>query len=97
MTNRDVAVTQDYHELTKLAYINLGNKPPLYKTYSGVPTVSLPSDFPEPTTSALSAISGAVPGSNSLAPASLDLPGLAQLLYFSAGVVRSARRLGSRS
>ena len=61
MSNQDVAVTQGYHESTKLAYINLSNKPPLYKTYSGVPTFTLPSDFPEPAASALAAVSSSLP------------------------------------
>ncbi|MFQ6026705.1 MAG: SagB/ThcOx family dehydrogenase [Dehalococcoidia bacterium] len=84
MSNRDVSVSQSYHESTKLAYINLSNKPPLYKTYSGVPKISLPDDFPELQASALAAVSG----SGSTAAAALDLAELAQLLYFSAGVIR---------
>ena len=45
MNNRDVEAAIDYHQSTKLAYINLANKPPLYKTYSGLPEIPLPSDF----------------------------------------------------
>ena len=56
MQNRDTAAARNYHESTKLAYINLANKPPLYKSYSGLPTIDLPADFPSPETPTLAAV-----------------------------------------
>ena len=85
MQNRNTDATFNYHESTKLAYINLANKPPLYKTYSGLPTVPLPAEFPSPETPALDAI-GAYQASGGPEP---TITTLAQLLYYCAGVIRT--------
>ena len=85
MENRDVEAARDYHESTKLAYINLRNKPPLYKSYSGLPIIPLPTGFDPPACSTLEAVAGT--GSQD-GTRSLDLTLLAQLLHFSAGLVR---------
>ena len=86
MPNADTAAARAYHDSTKLAYINLSNKPPLYKTYSGLPTLALPANFPVPDTPTLAAVSSIAPDGG---PAP-DLPLMAQLLYFTAGVIRTA-------
>ena len=83
MNNRDVEAAIDYHQSTKLAYINLANKPPLYKTYSGLPEIPLPSDFNTPGIPTLDAVSGTTDEE----PEPLDLAALARMLYFSAGVL----------
>ncbi len=85
MQNRDTSVALNYHESTKLAYINLANKPPLYKSYSGLPALPLPAEFPDPempTLDAVSAYAASGGGEPSIAT-------LAQLLYFCAGVIRT--------
>jgi hypothetical protein len=46
MSNQDTAAARAYHEATKLCYIDLRHKPPLYKSYPGQPIVTLPTDFP---------------------------------------------------
>ena len=48
MDNRDITAARDYHEATKLAYINVRNKPPLYKWYAGLPEIALHTDFTQP-------------------------------------------------
>lgn len=73
--NQDIQAARDYHEATKLAYINLSNKPPLYKVYVGGELVALPMPAPE--------MVAEPPG----ATGSLDITTLARLLYFSAGLV----------
>ncbi len=83
MNNQDIDVARDYHESTKLAYINLSNKPPLYKAYPSLADISLPTDFSPPQTPTLEAVAG-IPGKD---PDELDLTALARLLYFSAGVL----------
>ena len=78
---------RDYHEATKLTYINLRTKPPLYKTYQDIPKFPLPSEFPSPEMPALEAAGGIG------TPAAASTPGLkamAQLLFYSAGLVRKA-------
>lgn len=85
MQNRDTSAALNYHESTKLAYINLSNKPPLYKSYSGLPTVSLPADFPSPAIPTLEAV-GTYQAGGGPEP---TLATLAQLLYFCAGVIRT--------
>ncbi len=84
MSNRDTSIARHFHDATKLAYINLANKPPLYKTYYGLPAIPLPADFPSPPVPALDAVSAVAPA----AGPELDLTALAQLLYFTAGVIR---------
>ena len=86
MTNQDVEAAQAYHEATKLAYINLRNKPPLYKSYAGLPVIPLPTNFSTPEASTLDAEAG----SATQGMGTPDLATLAQLLFFSAGLVRQA-------
>jgi SagB-type dehydrogenase family enzyme len=76
VSNQDIQAARDYHAVTKLAYINLGNKPPLYKVYADGELVALP--IP-----ALESVAG-TPGGSGL----LDITSLARLLYLSAGLVR---------
>ncbi len=87
MTNQRVDTARQYHESTKLTYINLRNKPPLYKSYPGLPTVELPVDGLALDAPTLPAVAGEISGPG----ATLDLQRLAQLLYYSAGVIRKAR------
>ena len=95
MTNQDIEFAQAYHEATKLTYINLRNKPPLYKSYAGLATVSLPANFssPEvPTLDAVARVERITPLSSPLVrgdiEGSIDLTALAQMLFFSAGLIR---------
>ena len=86
MTNQNAPATRQFHEATKLTYINLRNKPPLYKSYPGLPDIPLPDDSLALETPALPSVAGQPPG-----PAGkLDLNTLAQLLYYSCGVIRKA-------
>lgn len=91
MNNQDIEAAKEYHESTKLAYINLSNKPPLYKAYSGLPEIPLPTDFTPPQTPTLEAVGSApeIPSDPPLYMGGerLDLAELARLLHFSAGVL----------
>jgi SagB-type dehydrogenase family enzyme len=82
MSNQDTAAARAYHESTKLCYIDLRHKPPLYKSYPGQPIVTLPTHFPWPDLPTLDAV--AAP----MGIGALDLTTLAQLLFFSAGLVK---------
>ena len=84
MTNRDTVAARDYHEVTKLSYINLRNKPPLYKSYSGLPAIALPTDVSHPRVPTLDAMTGADHGD---APV-VDLGALSRLLLLTAGLVK---------
>jgi SagB-type dehydrogenase family enzyme len=89
MNNRDLDVARGYHESTKLAYINLRNKPPLFKTYPGAQRIALPTDSPALEAGTLDAVassSGRTLQTSGPGP-DLDLNHLAQLLHFSAAVV----------
>lgn len=91
MSNQDIEAALTYHEATKLSYINLLNKPPLYKPYIGLPVLPLPTDFPPPEAPTLDAVATVDPPIVPPSPGglvSLDLTTLAQLLFFSAGLVR---------
>ena len=91
MSNRDIRDALSYHDATKLSYINLDNKPPMHKAYPHLAAVPLPEDFPYPRVSAVDALCGWTARSG----AQLELPTLAQLLFFSAGMVKKGTVRGA--
>ena len=76
-----------FNEATKLQYINLDNKPPLYKVYPGLRAISLPdvAELQGPQMPTLAAIKGDDAAGSS---APLTLEKLTTLLYHSAAVIR---------
>ena len=84
MPNSDTGAARSFHDATKLSYISLSTKPPLYKSYPGLPTVDLPSQMPSPEAPALPAVGGVMSPSHG----PLDLEAVAQLLHYSAGLIR---------
>ena len=84
MPNSDTSAARSFHDATKLSYISLATKPPLYKSYPGLPSVGLPADLPSPGAATLPAVAGLE--SDTRGP--LDLSALAQLLHYSAGLIR---------
>ena len=84
MPNTDTSAARSFHDATKLSYINLSTKPPLYKSYPGRPAVALPSEMPSPGAATLPSVGGVM----SQASGPLDLPALSQLLHYSAGLIR---------
>ena len=86
MSEQETDPALNYHEATKLAYINLANKPPLYKSYPASPAISLPTDFSFPQLSTLKAIAGEAESMEG----NINLETVASLLYHSAGVIRKA-------
>ena len=87
MSNLESEAARGYHEATKLGYINLRTKPSLYKTYRDIPTFRLPSEFPSPEMPTLEAVGGK---GSTTGPSPLSLTGLAQILFYSAGLIRKA-------
>ena len=88
MTTADNAsVALRFNEATKLQYINLDNKPPLYKVYPGLRAIGLPdvAGLPGPQMPTLAAIRGDG-GNDQSGP--LTLEKLTSLLYHSAAVIR---------
>ena len=85
MANSDQEAAWAFHDATKLSYINLRTKPPLYKSYPGLPQVPLPKAAPQemPVLDAVSRV-----GRSNSGP--LDLPDVAQLLHYSAGLIRKS-------
>ncbi len=81
-------VAASFNEATKLQYINLRNKPPLYKTYPGLRAIPLP-DVASSSGLAMSTLQ-AIRGTNQDATAEgpVTLQTLADLLYHSAAVIR---------
>jgi len=75
-----------YHESTKLSYINLKNKPPLYKSYQGLTVFPMPGENLDLDVPVLEAVASAL----ARPKAPLELLGLARLLYLSAGLIRKA-------
>ena len=76
-----------FNEATKLQYINLDNKPPLYKVYPGLRAIALPNvaEGPGPAMPTLAAIRGDGNGDSS---GQLTLEKLTTLLYHAAAVIR---------
>jgi SagB-type dehydrogenase family enzyme len=96
--NNNLDAALQYHSGTKHSYQSLRmnphtldweNKPLLFKIYPTLEVTRLPRDFHDTGRSALSAIA-ATPSSQE-AEAIPDLETLAQLLFFSAGVIRSKK------
>jgi SagB-type dehydrogenase family enzyme len=94
VSNHDIQATWHYHDGTKHPSGRLlnpqhrfdpGRQPLLFKIYRNLPPISLPLDTAG-SLPALEAISGEAP-TDASAPA-LDLPTLARLLYFSAGITK---------
>ena len=81
-------IARDFNDATKLQYINLNNKPPLYKIYPDLRAIPLPAvaEQPGPAMPTLDAIRGDSPGTNPL-----TLENLASLLYHSAAVIKRAQ------
>ena len=86
MANNDNQAAQAFHEATKLSYINLLTKPPLYKSYPGLTSVSLP-EATSPGMPTLDAVSGSRANG---AGEPLDLATVARLLHYSAGLIRKS-------
>jgi hypothetical protein len=87
------AAAREYHDCTKHShesvraggqYLDWANKPLPFKHYPTVAPLPLPADLPESRLPAIEALSGRAPEG----AADFDLPGLARLLFFSAGVTR---------
>ena len=84
--NSDTNAAWKFHESTKLSYIKLKTKPALYKSYSGLPQVALPADIGLPNMPALQAVAAA----GQPVDGQLDLQAMAQLLHYSAGLIRKS-------
>ncbi|MBC8280961.1 MAG: hypothetical protein H8E48_09270 [Chloroflexi bacterium] len=86
MANIDKQAAQAFHDATKLSYINLLTKPPLYKTYPCLASISLP-EATSPEMPTLEAVSVSGPtGSDT----QLNLASVTQLLHYSAGLIRKS-------
>jgi SagB-type dehydrogenase family enzyme len=83
LANGDSQAARAFHDATKLSYINLLTKPPLYKSYSGLTQIPLPLAA-SPDLPTLEAIAGSV----SVDTGPLDLDAIAQVLHYSAGLIR---------
>ena len=93
MNNQDTGAAQTFHNATKLEYINLRNKPSLFKTYSQLPVVPLPTVFPAVDTPTLQALAGTVSltdGRASATSGAFDVTAVTRLLFHTAGLVRQA-------
>jgi SagB-type dehydrogenase family enzyme len=102
--NRDIKYALDYHEATKHSEISiqlsrhsldLNSKPRPFKIYTRLPSIFLPSDFPQPNNDAITCIkadkiinSTAEDTSTNL---ELDVRTLAEILFFSAGITREMK------
>ena len=84
MPNSDTGAARSFHDATKLSYISLSTKPPLYKSYPGLPALALPEEVPSPAAATLPAVGGSMNPSQS----ALSLSEVAQLLHYSAGLIR---------
>jgi SagB-type dehydrogenase family enzyme len=93
MSNRETNIAHQYHESTKLFYLDLQRKPPAYKRYRALPLLSLPSEVPPLAVPALEAVA-ATPQVASPARG-FDLTTLAGLLFFAAGRIRTRTFAGA--
>src|SRR5215475_3657102 len=93
MSNRDRDVAHLYHESTKLFYLDLQRKPPVYKRYRVLPPLPLPTEISPLAVPTLEAVATTVQAAS---PAqAFDLTTLAELLFFSAGRIRTRTFVGA--
>lgn len=102
--NFNLDAARQYHSGTKHSYqsirmhpqaLDWDNKPLLFKIYPTLEVTRLPRDFFDTKMPALTAIDE--PSSSSQAEAIPDLETLAELLFFSAGVIRSKKHPGGET
>ncbi len=93
MNNQESDIANHYHESTKRVYLPLQQKPPSYKSYSELPSPTLPTAFSALTAPTLKAVS--THGETTRAELQLDLTGLATLLFYSAGRIRKRHFTGA--
>ncbi len=105
MNNGDIKYAIKYHEETAHSelslrmsrhYLDWDNRPKPFKIYAGLHSLPLPQNFPLPSASALTSISGTeqtspLPASAAGGKPSMDLGTLAEVLFFSAGITREVR------
>lgn len=93
ISNRDIEATHEYHTATKHSYwsVRLGShfldwehKPLPFKAYPTLPAIPLSRHIAPPAAEALDTISAFQPTGTSV----LDLTGLAQVLFFCAGLTK---------
>jgi len=98
--NRNSEVASNYHQATKHSYasvrnsqhfLDFNNQPLPFKIYPSLEPSPLPAEVRQTGVAALSALSEFVPPQTTSA---LDLEGIAQLLYLSAGITRHRRYPG---
>jgi len=96
MTDREAHALRAYHERTKHSvasvrgdphFLDWDNQPRPFKVYADVEPIALPTELPGSQMLALDAI-GATGTERGVPGRTLDLPALARLLYFAAGVLR---------
>ena len=92
--NKEINYAKEYHEETKHSeisiqlsrhYLDWNNKPLPFKIYSGLPSISLPKDFPQPTEGALKCIGKTKTARRKTI---LEIKNLAEILFFAAGIKR---------
>jgi SagB-type dehydrogenase family enzyme len=87
MTNKEGSEARRYHRETNLTYINLGNKPPLFKLYRGAPQIPLPGDFPKSEVPVLEANAS----TQAKGQGQVTLDTLAQVLFLTAGLKKKGK------
>src|SRR3984893_1447903 len=101
MKNGDTAATWAYHDGTKHSHqsirsnrhvLDWANQPLAFKVYPDIERIALPRDVPQTGVAALAAISANVGATNG--DAIPDLPDLARILFFSAGITRQRKYTG---
>jgi SagB-type dehydrogenase family enzyme len=102
MANRDVSATWRYHDGTKHSaarlrahphYLDWEIKPRPFKVYPQLESIPLPRELPPSRVPALAAIARRETGS-AASPCLPDVPALARLLHFSAGITRKKTYAG---
>ncbi len=93
VSNREIDIANRYHTATKRLYLPLEHKPPAYKSYPALAPLALPADVTSLAAPALDTVAGRMPPDH--VAQSLDLEGLAALLFYTAGRVRQREFTGA--
>jgi len=93
VSNHERAIAHQYHQSTKLFYLDFPRKPLAYKRYRALPRLPLPVEVAPLAVPALETVATSVPAAS--AAQAMDLATLAGLLFYSAGLIRKRTFAGA--
>jgi SagB-type dehydrogenase family enzyme len=93
MSNGDKDIARQYHETTKLLYLDLQRKPPAFKQYRALLPLPLPTEVAPLAVPTLETVAATGPAASP--PRAVDLTTLAGVLFYAAGRIKTRTFAGA--